>query len=194
MSTEDATTLAAKIRSKEIGSRELLEGFVDRIERLNPPINAVVTLDLDRAYTAADVADAATARGESFGPLHGLPTTIKDAIATEGIRSTGGAIELTDPRSSADRSTVAEACVVKSAIRIPMLIDDLDNAVASAYGGWTDRPYLIGRDGRVAFQGEPGPFWLHPRTTDGGHRGGNEPRRSDVRQTCPVFHGCLAAG
>ena len=86
-------------------------------------------------------------------------------------------IAVMDPRSSADRSRVAEACVVKSAIRIPMLIDDLDNAVASAYGGWPDRLYLIGRDGRVAFQGEPGPFGFIPERlaeaiaaeTNGGH-------------------------
>ena len=71
-------------------------------------------------------------------------------------------IAVVDPRSSGDRSTVAEACVVKSAIRIPMLIDGLGNAVASAYGGWPDRLYLIGRDGRVAFRGEPGPFGFVP--------------------------------
>jgi len=71
-------------------------------------------------------------------------------------------IAVMDPRSSGDRSTVAEACVVKAAIRIPMLIDELDNAVASAYGGWPDRLCLIGRDGRVAFQGEPGPFGFIP--------------------------------
>src|SRR5688572_341045 len=96
MSTKSATDLARAIRAKEIGSRELLDSFLDRIERLNPAINAVVTLDVERAQAAADAADAATARGDSLGPLHGLPTTIKDAIATEGIRSTGGAVELTD--------------------------------------------------------------------------------------------------
>ena len=42
--------------------------------------------------------------------------------------------------------------------RVPVLIDGVDNAVASAYGGWPDRLYLIGRDGRVAFQGDEGPF------------------------------------
>jgi hypothetical protein len=71
-------------------------------------------------------------------------------------------IAVMDPRSAGDRSRVAEACVMRSAIRIPMLIDDLDNTVASAYGGWPDRLYLIGRDGRVAFQGEAGPFGFIP--------------------------------
>ena len=72
------------------------------------------------------------------------------------------AIAVVEPRSPAERSKVAEECVVKASIRIPMLIDGLDNAVASAYGGWPDRLYLIGRDGRVEFQGESGPFGFIP--------------------------------
>ncbi len=46
--------------------------------------------------------------------------------------------------------------------RIPILLDDVDDAVASAYGGWPDRLYLIGRDGRIAFQGERGPDGFKP--------------------------------
>jgi hypothetical protein len=71
-------------------------------------------------------------------------------------------ISVVDPRSVAERSDVAESCLVKSSIRIPMLVDDLDNAVASAYGAWPDRLYLIGRDGRIAFQGDAGPFGFIP--------------------------------
>jgi hypothetical protein len=71
-------------------------------------------------------------------------------------------IAVVDPRSAAERNRVAESCVVKSSIRIPMLVDGPDNAVASAYGGWPDRLYLIGRDGRVAFQGDAGPFGFIP--------------------------------
>ena len=71
-------------------------------------------------------------------------------------------IEIADPQSVEERSGVANACVVKSSIRIPMLIDELDSAVASAYGGWPDRLYLIGRDGRIAFEGEEGPFGFIP--------------------------------
>lgn len=71
-------------------------------------------------------------------------------------------IAVVDPRSAAERNDVAESCVVKSSIRIPMLVDGPDNAVAGAYGGWPDRLYLIGRDGRVAFQGDAGPFGFIP--------------------------------
>lgn len=71
-------------------------------------------------------------------------------------------IAVADPSSEDERVGVAEACVVHSAIRMPVLVDSMDNTVASAYGGWPDRLYLIGRDGRVAFQGEMGPFGFQP--------------------------------
>ena len=105
--TASATELAAAIRRKHISSRELLDLFVDRIDRLDGKVNAVVTRDLDRARVAAKAADDATARGDALGVLHGLPVTIKDAIATEGIRSTGGAIELTDHVPTEDATVVA---------------------------------------------------------------------------------------
>jgi amidase len=102
-----ATDLAAAIANKEVSSRELLDLYLTRVDRLDESVHAVVTLDADRARAAADTADAATARGESFGPLHGLPITIKDAIETEGIRSTGAAVELADHVPAADAPAVA---------------------------------------------------------------------------------------
>src|SRR5438105_4885601 len=104
-----AHELARSIREGELSSRELLDTFVDRVEQLNGTVNAVVTLDLERARAAATRADDALARGEPLGALHGLPVTIKDAIETEGIRSTGGAVELTDHVPSADAIVVARA-------------------------------------------------------------------------------------
>jgi amidase len=86
-----AVALAAEIRAKRLGSRELLDHYLDRINRLNPRLNAVVTLDAAAARARADAADAALARGEVWGPLHGLPMTIKDAFETAGIRTTCGA-------------------------------------------------------------------------------------------------------
>lgn len=107
IATRSATELAAGIRAKEWSSRELLDLYLDRINRLDGPVNAVVTLDADRARVAANAADAALARGDAVGPLHGLPVTIKDAIETEGIRSTGGAVELTDHVPAHDAPAVA---------------------------------------------------------------------------------------
>ena len=103
-----AGELAAAIAKKEVSSRELLDLYLARADKLDESVHAVVTLDADRARKGATAADEATARGESFGPLHGLPITIKDAIETEGIRSTGGAIELTDHVPTADAPVVAQ--------------------------------------------------------------------------------------
>ena len=147
MTTETATALAAAIRSKQLSSRELLETFVDRIEKLNPPVNAVVTLDLERARAAADEADAAVARGDDLGPLHGLPTTIKDAIATEGIRSTGGAIELTDHVPTADAPAVARlkdaGAVVFGKTNLPRWSGDIES-FTDIYGT-TNNPWDVTR-------------------------------------------------
>jgi amidase len=105
--TRSTVELAAEIRAGALGSRELLDLYLDRIARLDGDVNAVVTLDADRARAAADAADTSRARGDELGPLHGLPITIKDAIETEGIRSTGGARELVDHVPAHDAPAVA---------------------------------------------------------------------------------------
>jgi iodothyronine deiodinase-like protein len=71
-------------------------------------------------------------------------------------------VALPDPTTLGERAEAAGACSVRLRTRIPVLLDDVDDAVALAYGGWPDRLYLIGRDGRVAFQGEVGPDGFRP--------------------------------
>jgi len=95
------------IRNGELSSVELLDHYIDRIERLNGDLNAIVTTDLDRARAAAAAADTRHAGGENLGPLHGLPISVKDAIATAGIRTTGGAVELSDNVPDADAPVVS---------------------------------------------------------------------------------------
>ena len=85
-----ATEQAALVRRREISARELLEAHLDRIERVNPALNAIVTLDADGARAAADAADAALAAGAEVGPLHGLPVAHKDTHQTAGMRTTWG--------------------------------------------------------------------------------------------------------
>jgi len=104
---QSASVLAEALRAKEVSSRELLALYLDRIERLNPAINAVVTLDEERAYQRADEADEALARGEVWGPLHGLPMTVKDAFETAGLRTTGGITELSDHVPDTDADAIA---------------------------------------------------------------------------------------
>jgi amidase len=88
-----ATQLLKKLKSREISAVALLEHFLDRVERLNPDINAVVVLDRRNALRRAEKADQALAKGEDWGPLHGLPITVKESIAVAGMPHTGGSCE-----------------------------------------------------------------------------------------------------
>ena len=85
-----ATELARAIREREVSSAEVVEAHLARIEEVNPKLNAVVHLTADAARARAREADAAMARGEVWGPLHGVPVTIKDAFETAGVVSVGG--------------------------------------------------------------------------------------------------------
>ncbi len=71
-------------------------------------------------------------------------------------------IAVRDPRSVDERAGVAVACASRLETSITVAVDDLDDGTALAYGGWPDRLYLIGRDGRVAYQGGEGPFGFKP--------------------------------
>ncbi len=82
--------MARLIRTGKLSARETLEAHLNHIERVNPTINAIVTLDCDRAWEAAKRADELQARGQSLGPLHGLPIAHKDLQLTRGIRTTFG--------------------------------------------------------------------------------------------------------
>ena len=85
-----ALELAAKIRNREVSSLELTEHYIDRIERLDEPVNAVVVRLFEDGLARARQADEAVARGDSLGPLHGLPMTIKESYAIGGTRTTWG--------------------------------------------------------------------------------------------------------
>jgi amidase len=91
---QSATRLAADLHDGAIGARELLEHFLDRVDRLNPAINAVICEDRAGARARADAADAARARGERLGPLHGVPMTIKESYDYAGLPTTWGIPEL----------------------------------------------------------------------------------------------------
>lgn len=95
---------AAAIAAKEISSVELLELHLARVSKLNPRINAVVTLAEDKAFDRARAADEALMCGEPTGPLHGVSMTVKDAFEVEGIRTTCGSLRYTDhvPEEDAD--------------------------------------------------------------------------------------------
>jgi amidase len=145
LATATARQLEDELRARRLSSRELLDTYLTRIDQLGPPINAVVTLDRERAYAAASRADEAAARDEWLGPLHGLPITIKDAIETEGIRSTGGAKELTDHVPSVDAPSVARlkaaGAIVFGKTNVPRWSGDLQSF--NELFGTTNNPWAL---------------------------------------------------
>ena len=90
------TQLAAALRTGHVSSTEVLQAHLAQIDAHNPTLNAIITLDAEHAYERAREADAALARGEHWGALHGVPFTLKDAHATAGIRTTTGFPPLAD--------------------------------------------------------------------------------------------------
>ncbi len=82
--------MARLLRTKQLSARDVLAAHLDQIDRVNPAVNAIVTLVPEQAIAAATRADEALARGNPIGPLHGLPIAHKDLQPTSGIRTTFG--------------------------------------------------------------------------------------------------------
>jgi len=101
-----AWQVAEAIAARRLSAREYLAALVARIERYNPGLGLVVTID-ERAVQWAVEADDAVLRGDRLGPLHGVAMTVKDALATAGLRSTGGMKELSGFTPREDATVVA---------------------------------------------------------------------------------------
>jgi amidase len=101
-----AREMAAAIKSREVSARELLELHLARIAERNPQLNAIVSLDEDRARASATAADEATARADAVGPLHGLPFAFKDTHDVGGWRTTYGSPLFADHVPEADELIV----------------------------------------------------------------------------------------
>jgi amidase len=126
-----ATELAAALARREVGCAELFEHFLARAERLNPRLNAIVAWDVERARTRARAADAALACGESWGPLHGLPMTIKDSIEVAGMPCTSGSPLLREHRpavhATAVQRLVDAGAVVFGKTNLPLFAGDFQS-------------------------------------------------------------------
>lgn len=142
-----ATEQAALLRAKEISSRELLTAHLERVGRLNPELNAVVALDEDRAMRAAARCDELAAHDRWAGPLHGLPCTVKDALDTAGLTTTGGAREFADRVPDTDAAAVARVraagAVIFGKSNLPRWSGDYQTA-GGVYGT-TSNPWDLGR-------------------------------------------------
>jgi amidase len=142
-----ASELAESLRRREVSSRELLELYLARIEKHNPALNAVVTLDVERARKRAAEADAALARGESWGPLHGIPMTIKDSFETAGVRTTAGAPIFANHVPATDADAVKRlrdaGAVIFGKTNLPVMASDLQSY--NPVFGTTNNPWDTSR-------------------------------------------------
>jgi amidase len=142
-----AVDLAAEIRAKRLGCRELLEHYLGRVERFNPQLNAVVVTQLDVARSRADDADAALARGELWGPLHGVPMTVKESYDLAGLPTTWGLPALKDIKVPANALAVdrmlGAGAVIFGKTNVPVLLAD-GQAYNPIYGS-TNNPWDLSR-------------------------------------------------
>ena len=142
-----ALELARAIRERRLACREIVELYLSRIERHNGALNAVCTLDAAGARRRAAQADEALSRGELWGPLHGVPMTLKDALETAGLRTTGGHPPLKDYVPRRDAPAVARlraaGAVLLGKTNVPPLSADYraDNPIF----GRTNNPWDLER-------------------------------------------------
>ena len=119
---------AEDIRLKKVGSVEALRLHLDRVEKFNQEVNAIVVFDLDRAHSQAAAADAAIARGETWGPLHGVPMTVKESFDLTGLATTWGLLTLRNNIATSDAVAVQglarTGAVVFGKTNVPTLLAD----------------------------------------------------------------------
>ncbi|WAL67045.1 amidase [Amycolatopsis cynarae] len=131
----DATALAGLIRARQLSATEVMRACLDRIETVNPRVNAVVTVLAEQGLAAARAADEAVAAGHALGPLHGVPFTVKDSLDVAGAVSTRGSALFRDRVAASDATAVAR---LRAAGAIPLAKTNLPE-----FSYWTETDNLI---------------------------------------------------
>jgi amidase len=142
-----AKALAAEIRRKKIGCLELLDLYLSRMEKHNPSLNAIIATDIDGARKRARAADRALARKQVWGPLHGVPMTIKESYDVAGMPTTWGVPALKDylpPRNAlaVDRFLGA-GVVLFGKTNVPIFLADYQSY--NEIYGTTNNPWDLSR-------------------------------------------------
>ncbi|WP_084615964.1 amidase [Solimonas flava] len=141
-----AKRIAALIAGKRLSAVEAVQAYLKRIDAVNPKLNAVVYPIPERALQEARQADALLARGQSLGPLHGVPCTIKDSLATAGVRTTGGTLGHRRYVPKQDATAVARVraagAIVMGKTNTPELT--LSGMTTNLIYGKTHNPYKYG--------------------------------------------------
>ena len=153
---ETILDLVPRLRRKEVSPVELTRGCLDRIEKLNPTLNAFITVTAERALETAKAAEIEIARGQWHGPLHGIPIALKDLIDTAGIRTTSAS------QLHEHRVPMEDAEVVRRLREAGAIILGKNNLHEFAYGG----------SSLVSFFGDVHNPW-NPAHSAGGSSGGS---------------------
>src|SRR5713101_5541074 len=144
---QSARELASQIRRKKIGCAELLELYLARVEKYNPTLNAIIATDLEGARKRARAADRALARKKPWGPLHGVPMTIKESYDVVGMPTTWGVPEFKDhvpPRNALAVDRLLGAGVVLfGKTNVPIYLADYQSY--NAIYGTTNNPWDLAR-------------------------------------------------
>ena len=142
-----AFDLALDIKAQRLSARGVLDFFLDRVEQINPKLNAVVALDIERARARAEAADQAAADDQDWGPLHGVPLTIKDSFCTAGLATVGGIPECRDyiPRENAVavQRYIDAGAIVFGKTNVPFMCAD-PQSFNEVYGT-TNNPWNVDR-------------------------------------------------
>jgi amidase len=139
--------LAQAIHERKVSAVEVVQAHLNHIAQHNPALNAIVTLDEERALQRAEEADAALVRGEVWGPLHGVPVTIKDAFETAGLRTTSSFPPLANYVPQQDATIVARlraaGAIILGKTNMPILTVDIQSN--SPLFGRANNPWNLGR-------------------------------------------------
>jgi len=147
LALQSAKALASAIRRGKISSRELLDLYLARIERYNPKLNAVIAMDVEASRKRARQADAALKKGTVWGPLHGLPMTIKESFDLIGMPTTWGLPELKDHRAERNALAVQRyidaGAIVFGKTNVPTMLADWQTF--NELYGTTNNPWDVTR-------------------------------------------------
>ena len=126
-----AVELARQIKGKTIGCAELLAHYFERVDRFNPALNAIVVQIREPAMARAKAADQALARGEDWGPLHGVPMTVKESYDVAGTPTTWGLPDLKDNVAAKDALAITRlqgaGAVVFGKTNVPLMLSDFQS-------------------------------------------------------------------
>ena len=142
-----AKHLANLIRRRRIGSLELLDHYIARVEKYNPVLNAIIATDIPAARRRARAADKDVASGEKLGPLHGVPMTVKESFDVKGLPTTWGVPERKDSIAAQDALSVQRlrdaGAIVFGKTNIPIWLADCQSFNANY--GKTSNPWNLDR-------------------------------------------------